>query len=206
MKLNTIFTLLVLALTLALFSGCAKAPTQELADAKAAVEAAVKAEANVYAAEAYKTVSDSLEAAQAEIQAQDSKFSLFRNYDRAKAILEVVKTTSAEASQQAAVNKETVRVEADTLIQQATTAIEQAKKKLSKAPKGKEGKMVMLTFQNDLKTIEGELTVAKQSQEQGQYMAARDKAKTVLDQVNAMIAELQNAMTKKATLTKKSAN
>jgi len=206
MKLNTIFTLLVLALTLALFSGCAKAPTQELADAKAALETAVKAEANVYAAEAYKTINDSLEAAQAEIQAQDSKFTLFRNYDRAKAMLEVVKTASAEAVQQTAVNKEKVRAEADTLIQQATAAIEQAKKKLAKAPRGKEGKMVMLTFQNDLKTLEAELNMAKQSQEQGQYMVARDKSKSVLDQVNAMITELQTAMTKKATITKKSTN
>jgi hypothetical protein len=205
MKLSTMFTLVVMMLTLVLFSGCAKAPTQELDDAKAALETAVKAEANVYAAEAYKAVSDSLEAAQAEIETQNSKFGLFRNYDRAKALLEGVKSASAEATQQAAVNKEKVRAEADTLIQQAVITIELAKKKLAKAPKGKEGKMVMMTFQNDLQTIESELNVAKQSQEQGQYMVARDKAKTVLDQTNNLITELQNAVAKKATITKKSA-
>jgi hypothetical protein len=204
MKLNTMLTLAVVVLTLVLFSGCAKAPTQELDAAKAALESAVKAEANVYAADAYKAVNDSLEAAQAEIETQNAKFGLFRNYDHAKKLLESVTTTAAEVAQQATVNKEKVRAEADTLIQKAASAVEMAKKKLAKAPKGKEGKMVLMTFQNDLQTLESELNVAKQSQEQGQYMAARDKANTVLEKANGMITELQNAMTKKATITKKS--
>ncbi len=179
----------------------AKAPVQELEAAKAALESAVKAEANIYVADAFKAVNDSLEAAQAEIQAQDAKFGLFRNYDRVKTLLEGVTNAAAGLSQQAAVNKEQVRAEADTLIKQATAAIDLAKKKLAKAPRGKEGKMVIMQFQNDLQTIASELTVATQSQEQGQYMVARDKAKTVLDQVNNMIAELSNAAAMKAKIT-----
>jgi len=199
-------TLVVVLLTLVLFSGCAKAPTQELDAAKVALENAVKAEASVYAADAYKALSDSLEAAQAEIQTQDAKFGLFRNYDRAKKLLEGVTTASAEVAQQAAVNKEKVRVEADTLLKQAASALELAKKKLAKAPRGKEGKMVMMTFQNDLQTLASELTAATQSQAQGQYMVARDQAKTILDKVNGIITELQNAVTKKAAITTKSMN
>jgi len=201
MKLNTMLTLVVMLLTLVLFSGCAKAPVQELEAAKAALEGAVKAEANIYAADAFKAVNDSLEAAQAEIQTQDAKFGLFRNYDRVKTLLEGVTNAAAGLGQQAAVNKEQVRAEADTLIKQATAAIDLAKKKIAKAPRGKEGKMVMMQFQNDLQTIASELTVAAQSQEQGQYMVARDKAKTVLDQVNNMIAELGNAAAMKAKIT-----
>jgi len=206
MKLNSLLTLVVLVLTLVLFSGCAKAPVQELEAAKAALESAVKAEANIYAADAYKALNDSLDAAQAEIQTQDAKFGLFRNYDRVKTMLEGVTGAAAGLVQTAAVNKEQVRAEADTLIKQATSAIDLAKKKLAKAPRGKEGKMIMMAFENDLQTISTELAAATQSQDQGQYMTARDKAKTVLDQVNKMIEDLQNAATMKARITSMSNN
>lgn len=70
-----------------MFTGCVKAPDQELAAAKAAVQAAQDAEADKYCANNFKNVKKAMDAAEAEIARQQSKF-MGRKYTIAKKYLQ----------------------------------------------------------------------------------------------------------------------
>lgn len=86
-----------------LFSGCAKAPDQELADAKAAIKAAQEMEADKYMAKNFQNLLKALETAEAELSHQKNTFFIARKYTRA---LKLLKNTTALAND---IKKETPR-------------------------------------------------------------------------------------------------
>ena len=75
-------------------ASCGKKPQAEIDAANAAIEAAKTAEAPVYLPAEFAAVQDSMNAINAEIQAQESK--LFKKFGPAKAKLEA---TTAQANQ-----------------------------------------------------------------------------------------------------------
>jgi hypothetical protein len=188
---------------LALLSGCAKAPQEAIDAAKMAVEAAKTAEADRYLQAQFNAVQDSLNAAIAEIEAQNSKFALTRNYDRAKAMLESVVAAANAAKDGVAAKKEEVKAEAQNLMAQAQTAVEETKKLLAKAPKGKEGKEVLEQMQAELSGAETAITDAAAAMESGNFLGAHDKVKAALEKANALNQELADAISKKSMLSKK---
>ncbi|MDZ7268536.1 MAG: DUF4398 domain-containing protein [candidate division KSB1 bacterium] len=177
--------------------GCKEAPQQLLADADAAMQAAQTAEANRYATDLFNAAKDSLSAAQAEVEQQNSKFALLRNYDRATALLNSAIAAFKSASDAAAANKEKVRAEADTLIAQLTPKIEAAKKLMAKAPKGKEGRAALEMIQADITAVESGLSEAQNAMTSNDYLTARDKAQAAMSKINSVIQELENAIGKK---------
>ncbi|HEX2959552.1 MAG TPA: hypothetical protein VHO70_22140 [Chitinispirillaceae bacterium] len=68
-------------------SGCSKKPDAELAAAKAALQAAKDAGAEIYMSKNYQNIQKALENAELEIAKQDSKFVLSRKYKRATELL-----------------------------------------------------------------------------------------------------------------------
>jgi hypothetical protein len=192
-----------LVFTLALLSGCAKAPQETIDAAKAALDAAKTAEADRYLADQFNAAQDSLNAAMTEIEAQGSKFALTRNYDRAKALLESAVAAANAAKDGVAAKKEEVKTEAQNLMTQAQTAVEETKKLLAKAPKGKEGKEVLEQMQAELSGAETALTEATGAMDSGDFLGARDKVKAALDKANALNQELADAISKKSMLSKK---
>ncbi len=188
---------------LALLSGCAKAPQEAVDAAKAAVEAAKSAEADRYLADQFNAAQDSLNAAMAEIEAQNSKFALTRNYARAKTLLESATAAANAAKDGVAAKKEAVKAEAQDLTTKAQAAVEETKKLLAKAPKGKEGKEVLEQMQTELSGVEASITEASNTMNSGDYLGARDKLKAALDKANALNQELTDAISKKAALSKK---
>jgi hypothetical protein len=69
------------------FSGCAKAPNEELAAAKAAMKAAQVAEADKYMPNNFQNAQQALATAEAEIVLQNNTFALSRTYKKAKQLL-----------------------------------------------------------------------------------------------------------------------
>ncbi len=177
--------------------GCKEAPQQLLADADAAMQAAQTAEANRYAMDLFNAAKDSLSAAQAEVEQQNSKFALLRNYDRATALLNSAIAAFKSASEAAATNKEAVRAEADTLMAQVAPKIEAAKKLMAKAPKGKEGRAALEMIQADINAVESGLSEAQNAMTSNDYLTARDKAQAAMSKIDAVIQELENAIGKK---------
>jgi hypothetical protein len=87
-------------------AGCGKPPEVEMQSAQTALNDAKTAEAGTYAPTELDAASDSLAAAQAEVEKQNSKFALFRNYKEAARLYSAAQTSAEAAKQAAGVNKE----------------------------------------------------------------------------------------------------
>lgn len=192
------FVLVVgLILVLALVSGCAKAPQQAIDAAKAALDAATQAEANRYLADEFKAAQDSLNAAMAEIEAQNSKFALTRNYDKAAKLLEAATSLATNLTSQVDAKKEEVKAEAQQLFTDLQNGLLDAKNLLKKAPKGKEGKEVLEAIQGELTTVENSLVDVTDLMNNSDFMGAKDKLMAGLTKVNQIKDELTQAIAKK---------
>lgn len=201
MRSKMLLPLLAMCL-LALAVGCAKVPQQEMDAAKAAIEAAKTAEADRYAADQFNAAQDSLDAAMAEVDQQNAKFALTRNYDKAAQLLKSATDAANAAAAAVAANKEQVKTEATDLLAQAQTAVSDAKALMAKAPKGKEGKAALEAISADLSAVETSVGEASTALTNGDFLTARDKAKAVLDKANSLKDELQQAISKKRMLSR----
>ncbi len=184
-------------LMLALVSGCAKAPQESVDTAKAAVDAAKQAEADRYLADEFKAAQDSLNAALAEIETQNSKFALTRNYNKAAALLESATTLANSAAANVEAKKDEVKKEAEQLQADLQTALTDAKALLKKAPKGKEGREALDAIKNELTTIETSMTEVPALIDSGDFLGAKDKLTAWLQKVNQIKDELNQAIAKK---------
>jgi hypothetical protein len=79
-------------------AACAKPPQATIDQAKAALDAAGQSEAATYAAQAWDTAQQSMNAANAEIEAQAQKFALFRSYKKANELLAIAQQDAAPPS------------------------------------------------------------------------------------------------------------
>lgn len=203
MKVKAILTVVVVMFAMALMLGCAKVPQQELDAVKAALDAAKAAEADRYAVPEFNAAKDSLNAATAEIEKQNSKFALFRSYSRVKDLLTKALNGSNAAKDAAVVNKEKVRVEAQDLLAQGATAVEDVKKLMKKAPRGKEGRAALEAMNSELTAVEASIVEANTAMTNGDYLTARDKAQADVKKLQALAEELKAAIEKKASFSKK---
>jgi hypothetical protein len=179
-----------------LFS-CAKAPQEKIAAAQDAIEKARAEEADRYAGEQFMSAKDSLDAAVAIIEQQNSKFSLFRRYGKAERLLQTA-TTMANAAKDAAVNgKEQMGQETQRLIVETQAAIASARDLLKKAPRGKDEQMALKAIKTDLETVESVFSEALADREKGDVLTARDKIKASLEKVRSLSDELKAAIEKK---------
>ena len=202
MRGKTFLTVVALLFTLALMAGCAKVPQEVVDSAKAAVDAARTEGADRYLPELFNAAQDSLNAAMAEIEAQNSKFALTRNYDRATALLNAALASANSAKEGVAAKKEEVKAEAEGLMTAAQTAVEDVKKLFAKAPKGKEGKEVLEQMQAELATAETAIADAGNAMASGDFLGARDKVKAASEKINSLKQELEDAISKKMKLTR----
>ncbi|MBM3791971.1 MAG: DUF4398 domain-containing protein [Acidobacteria bacterium] len=188
---------LVLGLGLAL-SGCASAPTEEINATRGAITAAQSDDVRTYAPESLKAAEDELNKALAEVQTQDDRFALSRDYQPASALLKSAKDLAEKANSDAQMNKAKAKTDAETTIALLPQLIEDAKKLLAKAPKGKDTRADLEAMQNDLKLAEEASAEASMALSQEKYLEALAKANTakekttaVTDQVNAAIEKMR---------------
>src|SRR4030042_4119823 len=109
MSVKSLLTFVAVVLVMAFMVGCAKPPQADLDAAKAALEAAKAVGADRYVANIFNAAQDSLNAASTEIEAQNSKFALGRNYKKAQALLAAVTRLANEAKDKTEDGKEEVK-------------------------------------------------------------------------------------------------
>jgi cytochrome c556 len=197
MKKNVLLTLASLAAMAILFTSCAKLPEVEIANAKAAIEAAKAAEADRYVPAEYKALNDSLNVAMTEVENQKSKFALFRSYKKVTVKLNNVVTLGNTVKENAGIRKEEVKNEASEVLAQATTLVTEVKDLIVKAPKGKEGKEALEAIQSDLALVEASLAEVNTLMNNGDYLTALDKVRAANDKAASLKAELEEAIAKK---------
>jgi hypothetical protein len=185
---------LALATAAALFTACAKAPTQELSDSQAAISAAAAAGASKYAAPELAALDGGIAAAQTEIKGQEGKF--FKNYDKAKEILAKTKADADALKASIPARKEAARKAAVEAQNQAVTAVDGAKKLLAKAPKGKGTKADLAMLASDLSGLNAALAEVQALVTSEDFLPAADKANQVKAKAGEISAQIEAAMAK----------
>jgi hypothetical protein len=179
-----------------LFAGCASAPTEEINATKAALTAAQTDDVRTYAADSLKDAEDTLAKATAEVQTQEEKFGLSRDYKAASDLLKQAKDMSAKAVSDAQANKAKTKADAEVLIAGWTTLLADAKKALATAPKGKDTKAELEALQNDLKSAEEAAAAASAAMSQEKFMDALGQAKTAKEKADGVISQVNAAKEK----------
>jgi len=193
--MGNLFKLLIIGILSAfLITGCAKPPTQELADAKAAIEAVTNIDTQTYAADELAKLTSDMQAAEDEIKVQDEKW--FGNFDKAKQMLATIKTDSENAKTVAATKKEEAKNAAIAAQGEATAAIAAAKELLEKAPTGKETKADIEMLKGDLAGLEESLAGIQTSIDQEKYSEASDSARTIKDGATKISNDVTAALEK----------
>jgi len=191
--------LLIVIAGLALVSslaGCAKPPQEEITGTKAAIEAAAAEGSAKYVAEDNKKVNDEYAAAMEEIKVQEAKW--FKNYDKAKQLLAQAKTDADALKAKTATVKEELKQKAIAALGEATAAVTGAKAKLEKAPKGKGSAADIEAMKADAAGMEAELVTIQPLVDQGEFVAAAEKAASIRDRANAISTQIDEAAAMKA--------
>ena len=190
----------VLVLVALISVGCAKPPQQELDQSRAAMAAAEQAEAPKYAPDAWDKAQRAMNAVNAELEAQNAKFALFRSYTKAKQLVADATAAANEAKDAAVAGKEKAKNEAQAAIDGVKTSIENAQmlmadlEKCRRKPKD---------FRKDLEAMKGQLDEyanqvndIQNAFDSEDFLGAKSQADSLKGQVDQMAEELQNAKTK----------
>ena len=193
--MRNLFKVFVLGFFVAfLFTSCGKQPTQEISQAEAAVNDAIKEGADVYAKEELKKLQDDLAAAMEEVNTQGKK--VFKKYGNAKKMLLQVKTDAEALKATIPAKKEEAKNDALKALDEAKVAVEEAKALLAKAPKGKGTKADIEAFTADLKGLEDMLTEVQQGIDTEDYFGATDKAKIIKEKAISISDQIKAAIEK----------
>lgn len=199
MRKNTVVGLLVLVVVV-LAVGCAKPPQAELDAMKAALQAAEQAEAPKYAAADWDKAQQAVNAANAEVEAQNAKFALFRSYTRAKQLIDEA-TAAANAAKDAGVaGKQKAMNEAREAIDAAKASLTAAQEALAALEKcRRKPKDLRKDLEAQKGNLDGFATQVDQLENafsQEDYFGAKAQAESLKGQIDNITSELANAKTK----------
>jgi hypothetical protein len=178
----------------AVLVSCGKKPQAEIDVAIAAVQAAKTAEANVYLPAEFAAVNDSMNAVNAEIEAQSSK--MFKKFGPAKEQLLKVTTLANELSVNAAAKKNEVKMEVETALAAMKGVVEENKALITKAPRGKDGAAALEQIKTEMAGLEAATTEIETIYNSGAYMDALNKVKASNDSAVRINTELKDAIAK----------
>ena len=193
MKIKMLAMMAIAAMVLVTTS-CNKVPQVEIDAAKAAVDQAQMAGANVYLPDQYAQIQDSMKAVLEQVEVQKSK--LFGRYGDIKAKLERIKVQSAQVKTNTEVRIQEIKQEIQTTMAEVTTILEENKALMAKAPKGKEGKAALEMMTQEMTLIEGTVQEANQLLAQGDLLATLDKAKAAKEKALGINSELKEVVEK----------
>lgn len=190
---------LIVAFSLAaamLFFACASAPKEEISATQAAVTAAQTDDVRTYAPDSLKDGEDTMAKAMAEVQTQDGKFALSRDYKAASDLLKQAKDKAAKATTDAQANKAKAKADAEAVIAGLGPQMEAAKKALATAPKGKDTKADLEAMQSDLKAAGDAQAAATQAMSSEKYNDALSQAKIAQTKAAGIVDQVQAAKEK----------
>jgi len=192
--MKKIFYVLSIAVATLIFTSCAKAPQAEIDAAKAALEQAKAAQADLYVEADFLAVQDSLNSVMNEIEAQSSK--LFKSYGKTKEKLAVVTTQATELVAKTDVRKDEIKTEVAAAVTATNALIEENNALLAKAPKGKEGKEAIEAIKLDLTGITASVDEVSGLVASGDLLGAQTKINAAQQKATEINTELKTVLTK----------
>ncbi|MGD2155184.1 MAG: hypothetical protein PVG79_18100 [Gemmatimonadales bacterium] len=177
-------------------AACAKSPQAEVDAAQAALDSAKAAEAAEYAPESLTAAEDAMAKLDAEIQAQQGRFFMFRSYDQAKLDAQAAVEAARVAATDAVAAKERARVAASEVLTHANALLSEVSQMLAVAPAGKGTAMDIAALRGDLQSASQILQEAQQAFDAGRYNEATAKATGAVaatEEVRAAIEQARQA-------------
>jgi len=168
------------ACILGFFSGCAKAPDQELGAAKAAIKAAQDAQADQYMPNNFVITQKALETAEQEIERQSKVFILSRKYKRAKQLLKNATDLATQIAADVPKAKEDLNAQVKDGLTSAQNMAKETRVYLNKAPQVK-SKDVLVQMKADLDVADSALVQAASLVAAENVLEARQKLSTAQD-------------------------
>ena len=188
-------TVAMALVALALLAGCAKAPTEKVNAAEAAVNDAKAAGAPTYLAEDYAKVEGMLVSAKQEISEQDAKMAFLRDYGKAEQLLASTQTEAARVTAESAKKKEEAKQVALQAQAAAAESVKKAQDLVAKAPVGKDRAAVQ-AIKADAQGLEMSLNEVKAAIDGGDYQGAQAKAKAIQEKSDLLVNEVEAALSK----------
>lgn len=190
---KSFFAIAVIVLAL-IVGGCAKLPQVELDSAKAAIEKANLAQANVYLTPDYAALMDSMNSVNAEIELINGHF--FKNFTEVKSKLSAIESEANALVTKTEAKKESIKQEVLAMVSGLKSLASENGELVSNAPKGKEGKAAIEAIKSELSVIDGSTLEIEQLIEQGSLIPAQNKAKATFDKATAINMELKTVVEK----------
>ncbi|MCW0483385.1 hypothetical protein [Gaoshiqia sediminis] len=192
-KLMLVVTAVCIAVV---FSSCGKAPQAEIDAANAAIEAAKAAGADVYVAEDFAALQDSMNAVNENVEAQNAK--LFKNFSKVTEQLVVVNQMAVETQAKAETRKAEVKLEIEALQAEVSSILLENNDLVTKAPKGKEGAAALEAIKSDISLIETSVGEVATLVANDNLIPALDKVKAAKEKAVAINTELNEVIAKYA--------
>lgn len=187
--------LLLVALTLLLVTGCAQAPNEQIQSAEQAVKEARDSGAAVYAPHEYARLEGALMALQKEVEDQNAKFALLRDYGKAHELMNAAKEEAKQVRREAERKTEEAKATALQAQQVALDAVKEARDLVAKAPMGKD-RAALEAIRADAEALEAPLDEVQTAIDAGDYVAAHVRAMAIHEKSTALSAEIRHALAK----------
>ena len=190
-------TVIMMLCLVVLLASCASAPQADIDAAKAAIQAAKDAQADKYATASLQSADDLINQINTEVETQNAKFALFRNYDKVKELINQAKAAGEKAKADAIAGKEAAKKDAEASLAAAQQAVAAAKEILPKAPKGKDTKAEIEAMTADVAGMDTAVTDVQSQISKEEYLDAAAKAKSIKEKADGVAAQVQAAIDKK---------
>ena len=177
--------------------GCKSASTEEIKATTEALKSIQNDDVVTYAPQSLKAAEDALSTALAEVQTQDQKFTLLRDYKKSTDLLKSAKDLSQKAENEAQVNKAKAKADAEATLATLPTMIIDAAQSLENAPKGKDTKADLEAMQVDLKLAQDAAMEAHDAISSEHYLEAIAKANTAKEKATGIIEQVKTAQQKR---------
>jgi hypothetical protein len=191
--MRKIMAVLPFVFVLVLMVGCAKPPQDAINAAMSSLDAA-KPLASEYATGSLQAAEDAKAALDAELKAQQDKFAMFRSYKKTDELVADLKAKSDKAAADGAAGKEQAKNDATTAINNATTAVTDAKAMLDKAPRGKGTAADLEAMKADLTAAESTISDANAAMAAEKYKDAKAKADAASSSAANVVSQIQAAI------------
>ena len=190
--MKNIFSGIAVLFMLVFVTSCGQYPQAELNSAKAALDSAREAGADIYVSEDFNAAIDSFNVASLLVEEQKARF--FSNYENAKLKLAEVSTVAEGLIAKTAERKEEFRQQAVAAISQLDVLVKEDLELLVQAPKGKEGAAALEAIKSELGVLETALAEANKLIESGDFTSATDKANAAYEKALTINEELKTAI------------
>jgi len=174
-------------------AGCAQPPTADIDAAKQSLDEARQAQAAEYAPQTWTTAQDAMAKLDAELAAQEQRWSATRTYTTVRQLAQDTKAMADRSRDEAIAGKEKAKSDATTMMADAQAAVDRAHAAVASAPKGKGTEADLASLKSDTASLDDTLAEMHRMFDSGQYNDAKVKAQAAIDAAKQVEAEIEKA-------------